>query len=192
MNPLQRFLLLSVSLHAVALTVAGVLGWGGPAAVSINRGETQVNIISQEPVITVIPEEKLVKPIKVTKEKESVGAPAQIKEIKTDKSKAVQVIPSVLMEGIERSVVNYQSNPPPIYPRAAIVQNLQGEVVVWVEVSVVGEPLQVRVEHSSGHSILDDAAVRAVWKWKFSPASLCQVAIKSQVRIPIRFRIVQK
>ena len=191
MNPLKRFLLLSISLHAVALTAAGVLSWT-PATVIVNRGQTQTEIIPQELVITAIPEEKLTESVEVKKQKESIQVPAQIKEVKTSKSETAQVIPSVLTEGIERSEVNYQSNPPPVYPQTAIARNLQGEMVVWVEVSTSGEPLQVRINHSSGHSILDEAALRAVWKWKFSPARLGQIAIKSQVRIPIQFRIIQK
>lgn len=191
MNPLRRFLLLSVSLHAAVLTVAGVSGWT-PATVSVNTGQTQAKIISQELVITAIPEQKLVEPIEVKEEKESIEAPAQTREVKASQSETAQIIPSVLMEGVERSEVNYQSNPPPIYPRAAIAQNLQGEVVVWVEVNTSGEPLRVRVDHSSGHAILDEAAVRGAWKWKFSPARLGQAPIKSQVRVPIQFRIVQK
>lgn len=46
------------------------------------------------------------------------------------------------------------------YPPAAIAQNLEGEVVLIIKLSDSGEVLDASVAASSGHAILDNAAIR--------------------------------
>jgi protein TonB len=45
------------------------------------------------------------------------------------------------------------------------------------------------VKESSGFQSLDNAAVKAVQKWKFAPARMGSLAIASHVDIPIRFQL---
>ena len=49
------------------------------------------------------------------------------------------------------------------YPPEAIAQNLEGEVVLIIKFSDNGEVEDVSVAASSGHAILDNAAVRNVY-----------------------------
>ena len=42
---------------------------------------------------------------------------------------------------------------------------------------------------SSGHQILDDAAVAAVRTWRFSPATQAGVPVAAIADVPIRFSI---
>lgn len=83
----------------------------------------------------------------------------------------------------------YGSNPPPRYPRAAIRRSLEGLVILLVTVSVEGACIGVRVEQSSGHDILDEAALEAVRNWSFVPGRRGKRPVAAAVRVPIRFRL---
>ncbi|MFW6162471.1 MAG: energy transducer TonB, partial [Planctomycetota bacterium] len=48
---------------------------------------------------------------------------------------------------------------------------------------------EVRVARSSGHAVLDEAAVAAVRRWRFTPARAGGAAVTAEVEIPIRFRL---
>lgn len=60
----------------------------------------------------------------------------------------------------------------PTYPRTARRQGWEGEVWLRVRVAEIGQVLEVRIERSSGHSILDRAALEAVRNWHFHPSHL--------------------
>ncbi len=83
----------------------------------------------------------------------------------------------------------YLHNPPPEYPWQARQRNQQGVVWLSVEVLASGQSGQVSVLRSSGVPSLDQAALRAVSRWRFVPARQGQAAVDSRVEIPIRFRL---
>jgi protein TonB len=58
----------------------------------------------------------------------------------------------------------------PSYPESARQAGLQGTVVLKIEILENGRPGEVTVHQSSGHELLDDAAVSAVKRWRFVPA----------------------
>jgi len=58
------------------------------------------------------------------------------------------------------------------YPEAAIQQGLEGNVLVLLLVDEHGEVVAARVEQSSGHPLLDDAAVRAVRRLRALPGDV--------------------
>ena len=84
---------------------------------------------------------------------------------------------------------NYLSNPPPAYPLASKAAQEEGVVLLSVEVNAQGRPASVRVRRSSGFSRLDEAALRAVRGWRFSPARVGGIAISSEVEVPVRFQL---
>jgi len=55
------------------------------------------------------------------------------------------------------------------YPEAAIQQGLEGDVLVLLLLDEHGEIVAARVEESSGHPLLDEAAVRAVRRLRALP-----------------------
>lgn len=63
------------------------------------------------------------------------------------------------------------SNPKPIYPAIARRLGQQGTVELRVLVSEQGSASKVEVTKSSGYGNLDAAAVEAISKWKFEPAT---------------------
>ncbi|MCC8998535.1 MAG: energy transducer TonB, partial [Candidatus Contendobacter sp.] len=76
---------------------------------------------------------------------------------------------------------------PPAYPAPAIRLEQQGTVLVQARISTAGDAIEVRVHQSSGHSLLDDAALAAVRRWAFVPATRNGVPIESWVRAPVNF-----
>ena len=67
------------------------------------------------------------------------------------------------------SAVSYKE---PTYPRLAIKRELQGSVRIRVKVSPEGKPTNTEILKSSGHELLDKAALEAVPFWQFQPKSL--------------------
>ena len=70
------------------------------------------------------------------------------------------------------------------YPAQAIAQGLEGEVQVLLIIDESGTVSAARVEQSSGHAILDEAALRAVRSLRSLPADAPR-----EVVLPVRFRL---
>ena len=85
----------------------------------------------------------------------------------------------------------YSNNPPPVYPLEARRAGQQGTVVLSVLLNPQGAVETLAVKESSGHVLLDQAALRAVRYWHFKPATVAGIAVSSQVEIPVTFRLVQ-
>lgn len=77
----------------------------------------------------------------------------------------------------------------PRYPRIAKKSGWEGTVLVRVTVEKNGRASQVDVSRSSGHKVLDDAALKAIKRWTFSPARDGNIPIKSVVVIPLKFSL---
>jgi protein TonB len=84
---------------------------------------------------------------------------------------------------------NYLKNPEPIYPAAARRRHQEGTVLLKVKVTAAGQTASVTVEHSSGFSLLDEAAERAVREWEFQPAKVGSQPVDSEIEVPIRFQL---
>lgn len=87
--------------------------------------------------------------------------------------------------------VRYRSNPKPDYPEEARRLHQEGVVLLSVEVSAEGLPIDVTLKRSSGSDLLDDAAVRAVKRWTFDPARVGPLPVATRVDVPIRFSLSQ-
>jgi protein TonB len=70
------------------------------------------------------------------------------------------------------------------YPAEAINRGLQGEVLVLLLLDPDGSVSAARVEQSSGHPLLDDAALQAVRALRSLPADAPR-----QTLLPVRFRL---
>jgi TonB family protein len=90
---------------------------------------------------------------------------------------------------IIKAVPKYKENRPPAYPRLARKRGYQGRVVLGVLVKEDGSAGTVRLEKSSGHTLLDEAAIEAVKKWLFSPGKEGDKVVEMWVKIPVRFRL---
>lgn len=84
---------------------------------------------------------------------------------------------------------SFNGNAPPIYPEAAILAGWEGEVLLRLHVASSGAVDRVDVVRSSGHPILDGAAVNAVSRWRGQPAYLGGIPQASVEVLPVRFRL---
>lgn len=81
------------------------------------------------------------------------------------------------------------SNRPPAYPNEAVLRRLEGSVSLRLHVSSEGVVTAVDVARSSGHPLLDAAAVRAVRTWRYEPARRGGAAVACYVSVQIDFHL---
>jgi protein TonB len=81
------------------------------------------------------------------------------------------------------------NNPKPPYPLVARRHGAQGRVVLSVQVSASGTSNEVLLRRSSGHAVLDNAALQTVRHWRFVPARRGDTPVESWVDVPIIFRL---
>jgi TonB family protein len=91
-----------------------------------------------------------------------------------------------LSPGIQQGVSSLNLAPP-VYPTRAIRLGLQGTALVEVEVLDDGSVGEIRLRESSGHTVLDEAAMRAARSGRFRPAMRDGEAVNSLIIIPFRF-----
>jgi protein TonB len=80
-------------------------------------------------------------------------------------------------------------NAPPAYPEAARRRGEQGVVTLEVDVAADGSVSGIRVAAGSGSAALDQAALDAVRRWRFTPAAQDGRPVPSSVRTSVRFRL---
>lgn len=83
----------------------------------------------------------------------------------------------------------YNHHPPPKYPRIARRRGYEGTVILEVLVSSSGDVSNCRIHESSGHGVLDQAALRAVRMWMFEPGRQGNSKVDMWVQIPISFQL---
>jgi protein TonB len=77
----------------------------------------------------------------------------------------------------------------PVYPATSRRLGEQGSVTLRVFVDTSGRPQQVLVDSSSGYARLDDAAVNAVRRWRFQPATTGSGPVGAWSRVTVTFRL---
>jgi protein TonB len=63
--------------------------------------------------------------------------------------------------------------------------------VVKALVDIDGSIMDVQILKSSGNQMLDEAALAAARKWKFTPAKQRDKFVRVYVSIPVNFRLVE-
>jgi len=81
------------------------------------------------------------------------------------------------------------SSPAPEYPVEARRTGQEGRVVLLVQLDASGGVVRVDLKESSGSRLLDEAAMEAVRRWRFSPAGEGVTNAASQLFVPIRFSL---
>jgi protein TonB len=105
---------------------------------------------------------------------------------------APQAQPAVAAAGPSvpaRPVTGMASDRPPVYPEIARRRGEQGRVLLRVNVSADGRPIEVDVAQTSGYPTLDEAAQSAVRHWRFVPAMQAGAPIEAVADVPVRFRL---
>ncbi len=81
------------------------------------------------------------------------------------------------------------ANAPPPYPPLAIRRGWEGVVLLDVEVLVSGKVGSVKLLTSSGHGVLDRAALAAVIDWTYAPALQDGLSVTSHTTQSVRFQL---
>lgn len=71
-----------------------------------------------------------------------------------------------------------------LYPPEAIARGLEGEALVLLFLDAAGNVIASRLEASSGHALLDEAALRAARTLRALPDGAPREAV-----LPVRFRL---
>lgn len=141
------------------------------------------------------PDTDLLEVCEALKEEKMIAEDAPARPISTTQTTAAPVTATNTSVASASPDINrgrrprYLVCPKPVYPRKALRRREEGLVLLCVMVTTEGMPANVEMVQSSGYSLLDDAAVAAVKNWQFIPARIGNIAIASNVEIPIRFRL---
>lgn len=186
-NFFKAVLITSVIGHGVFFLQAGFFAPKPQYAVESAPSSMEVMIVKQE-----IKEEKIEKEERVFVAKAiapEMPKVAQREEKKENPKKEIMksVVVPPMRGAITEAKPAYLKNPAPLYPNAARENGWQGVVILKVLVQKDGTAGEVVVEKSSGHQILDVAALNTVKKWHFLPSRIGNIALISWVQIPIRF-----
>ncbi len=75
------------------------------------------------------------------------------------------------------------------YPSILRDAGIGGQVMVWFFISETGEVLDARINESSGHVQLDEAALKVADVYKFSPALNRDQRVQVWLSLPITFQV---
>ena len=75
------------------------------------------------------------------------------------------------------------------YPKMAIKEGLQGRTVVRVKVSKDGKTIETVIIESSGHRVLDEAAVESIKEVIWIPGSDKGKVVEAWVAVPVDFKL---
>ena len=85
---------------------------------------------------------------------------------------------------------HYRSNPRPEYPLPSLRRHEEGTVLLTVVIEADGAVAAVSLKRSSGHPLLDRAALEVVrHRWAFDPARIGGRPVSSTRDVPLRFSL---
>lgn len=143
-------------------------------------------------VSPVTPPQSKTIPVKMPQVKEVRSPSESQKKIQKEPEQLVQPkpkSPNLLQGAFTKAMPLELVNTPPRYPRVARVRGYEGVVVLRVYVNAVGSVGSLKIKKSSGFESLDKAALKAIQKWKFTPAKHLGRSVTSEIELPVRFRL---
>jgi len=148
---------------------------------------------SKKPVYT--PQRPASKPtVQTAKKKKRIKQPAE-KAVQKTIPAARNIAGKATMAAQSASSVStrakplYHHNPKPVYPPLAQRRGWEGTVILLVEVLPNGDCRDIQIKQTSGYTLLDKAAVKAVKRWKFTPGLENGIPQTTVILVPIRFSL---
>lgn len=86
--------------------------------------------------------------------------------------------------------LEFLSRPPKIYPQEAKDRRWEGEALVGIVISDKGYVVMARIHRTSGHLILDNAAVKYARGLRFLPARRLGFAVSATVILPVEYKLI--
>ena len=141
--------------------------------------ELKKPVTKPEPTPTIQPKQELAPP-----------APAPVITPAPTAKPSSQPTPVAAAEPLVKAGYSSPSlhNPPTRYPRIAQMRQLEGTVILEIQVLASGSAGQVKIVQSSGHEVLDESAVEQVKAWHFTPAHRGTHNVDDWVKVPITFK----
>ncbi len=142
----------------------------------------------KKPVITKTAVEE---PIKIKKRDDSIQLEKSVKPTPSARTQPNKIkVTSVVRD---KNVVflqepRFKSLPPaPVYPRQARLRGQQGTALIHARLNAKGEVIKTRMAKSSGFSLLDKAALKAIHGWGFMPGVDARGNKQVWVEVPVQF-----
>jgi periplasmic protein TonB len=166
-------LVISITLHALVIAAPAWRGkWQSPAPLTVSLREPPA---APEPRNPAPDTPRLILPEKKPRQSAVRPAPEPV---------ARQTATLQRLSGPAARMAGEQMARELLYPVEAIERGLQGEALVLLFLDASGNAVAARLEESSGHALLDDAAVRAARTLRTLPSSAPREAL-----LPVRFRL---
>lgn len=173
LRPLLGALVASLLLHLLPF----VEFWADTAIIKPAEPQPlQARLIPQSPLPTATPEFLLPEPVR------SPSTPVASKQT-LPSAKTVAPTRKTWTQAISEQF-SAQQREGLFYPEEAIRRGLEGETLVLLMLDESGQVVAARIEESSGHPLLDEAALRAVRRLRSLPDDAPTESI-----LPVRFRI---
>lgn len=176
---LPAALALSLLLHA--LVVAGGLGRSRPAAPPPEPPPLQATLAAPHPPAELIAPDAA--------NRTEAPPPPQHAEPKPPRETRLLARPTARPEAPPRkddpvAAASRQIVRALLYPPEAVARGLEGEAVVMLFLDETGNAVAARLERSSGHALLDNAAVAAARQVRALPDGAAR-----EIVLPVRFRL---
>lgn len=181
---LGKALALSILLHATLL--AAGLRLPAPPSLLARTPQAQLTVLLEQLTAAETPEPLLLPPQSTAAAKEPAPPPAAREPrlppevLRTERETSAQQ----MLSGAAARHANEQITRELLYPPEAIARGLQGEALVLLFLDASGNAIAARLEASSGHALLDEAAVHAARTLRALPASAPREAL-----LPVRFKL---
>jgi len=170
---LGRALVISIALHA--LLIAAPAGRGKSQPQTLLKVSLRESPALPAPQVPAAELPKLQLPEKMPRKSAARPAPEPV---------ARPTAPMAVLSGQAARVAGDQLARELLYPIEAVERGLQGEALVLLFLDESGNVIAARLEASSGHALLDDAAVHAARTLRSLPDSAPREAL-----LPVRFRL---
>jgi len=89
----------------------------------------------------------------------------------------------------DKTPPDFSDNRPPAYPAKAIARSIEGTVLLRLHIAATGRVQRVEIVTSSGHDVLDRAAVETVSTWRGRPAHQARIPLATIELLPVQFRL---
>jgi protein TonB len=105
-------------------------------------------------------------------------------------SAGLQDPPWLIFVSREMDPIPLDINPNPDYPEMARRAGMEGKVIVWVKVDTEGNVIEYHVENAKPAGLgFEDAVLKVIPHWKFTPAIQQNHPIAVWVSVPFRFKV---
>jgi len=133
--------------------------------------------------------EALVEPIaapELSKPVEKINAGGKLAGV-VEESQSSLMTSEDSVKNYQEALPRYDINPLPKYPEVARRRGQEGTVTLEVLVLADGRVGEMDLVASSGYRSLDKAALKAVRRWQFKPATSLSAPVESRVLVPVDF-----